>query len=277
MTLILTVANVRGVHQSSDYMLTTRDGKFVCNEAGSKQLQASLRGMHLQVAFTGVTNLNRPTIIWLAAELKALPISSTLQQVVGALSHRCNKEMKPFGPGGVLTVVLAASRVGKPLFVVEISNTDWKHKGKTNAVCARKTFYTAFHEVKKPFYLISGWRDRVQIHEERRLKALARSDRPADQIRRELVSINETAAQRSNGCISSQCWVSSQFADGADTIRSQMQNAGQQGGSVRTVMGGTDLDILDFVMKNFPVQAVPGQTPRIVQSASASFVRRPDK
>lgn len=39
MTLILTIANERGVHQSSDYQLTgPRTGDPITDEAGSKQV-----------------------------------------------------------------------------------------------------------------------------------------------------------------------------------------------------------------------------------------------
>jgi hypothetical protein len=42
MTLILTVANLRGVYQSSDYQLTDKDtGAPVSDRAGSKQLDGT--------------------------------------------------------------------------------------------------------------------------------------------------------------------------------------------------------------------------------------------
>ena len=59
MTLIMTVANERGVHQSSDYQLSDRrTGKPITDEAGTKQLDAMiLPGMSIQLAFTGVARV----------------------------------------------------------------------------------------------------------------------------------------------------------------------------------------------------------------------------
>ena len=55
-TLILTVANSEGVYQSSDYQLTDeRTGAPVSDQAGSKQLEALFRDLHVQLAFTGRT------------------------------------------------------------------------------------------------------------------------------------------------------------------------------------------------------------------------------
>jgi hypothetical protein len=46
MTLILTLANASGVYQSSDYQLTdVQTGTPISDRVGSKQLQASLKGL----------------------------------------------------------------------------------------------------------------------------------------------------------------------------------------------------------------------------------------
>ncbi len=73
MTLILTVANSRGVHQSSDYQLTHRDsGMPISDEAGTKQVEATFGRLHLQLAFTGIAMVGegsaaRRTVDWLSA------------------------------------------------------------------------------------------------------------------------------------------------------------------------------------------------------------------
>ena len=54
MTLILTVANSRGVHQSSDYQLTDPNtGAPVSDRAGSKQLEAAFDRLHMQMRLLG--------------------------------------------------------------------------------------------------------------------------------------------------------------------------------------------------------------------------------
>jgi hypothetical protein len=67
MTLILTLAHSSGVYQSSDYQLTDRDtGVPMSDRAGVKQLQASFRGLELQLAFTGIASVGSPP--WLNAQ-----------------------------------------------------------------------------------------------------------------------------------------------------------------------------------------------------------------
>jgi hypothetical protein len=263
MTLILTVANTLGVHQSSDYMLTTPKGGHVSNEAGSKQLQAGWLEMFFQLAFTGVvTKLSNGqlTIDWLAAELDALPDTPDIRQITTILSERCTKVMKPLWPSGVLTLVLAVSIVGKPFYVIEISNRDWKYK---KPIRAKRKFYTQIREVKTPFHLISGYREAVKTSERDRLKALARSS-DRSRIRSELAAINALAAQNSEGCISAECCVSSLFAEGPDFIRSEMENRGQRGGAMHSVGAGLDtLDMMELVKKHAGIL-----NPGIVQSAS---------
>jgi hypothetical protein len=78
-TLILTVANFSGIYQSSDYQLTDlNSGAPVPDRAGSKQLQATFKGLDLQLAFTGVAEVNpgagrQRTVDWLASALKDVP------------------------------------------------------------------------------------------------------------------------------------------------------------------------------------------------------------
>jgi hypothetical protein len=114
MTLILSVGNFRGVHQSSDYQLTDpNSGAPVSDQAGSKQLQAGFMGQHLQLAFTGTAAVRKGasverTIDWISAELNALPHDASLQQICDALSRRSASAMTALGPRGVLTLVLAA-------------------------------------------------------------------------------------------------------------------------------------------------------------------------
>jgi hypothetical protein len=166
---------------------------------------------------------------------------------------------------GPLMLVFAVSIVGKPFYVVEISNWDWKYK---KQIRAQKKFYTRIREVKAPFYLISGYREAVKRPERNRLKVLARSFNRS-QIRSELATINAVAAPNGNGGISEECCVSSLFADGPETIRGEMVNIGRRGGDMHRVGAGVGtFDIKELVKKHGGISE-----PVIVQSGRGSFGR----
>jgi hypothetical protein len=266
MTLILTVANSKGVHQSSDYQLTDpTTGASVSDRAGSKQLEASFKGLHLQLAFTGIASGPRgPTIAWLLRELNSLPHNSTFYSICNSLAARCATAMKPLGSRGVLMLVLTVAEVGKAFRVAQISNvspSDWQTPE------ANTHFDIQVRTAKRPFHLISGFRKCVPLAERQRLKALARAaDRTPEQVRDALTAINATTAQNSGGKVSEGCWVSSQFADGPNR-RSASLNVGQHDGVVSSVLRG--VDIADWVKKNF--QPAPGQKIRLVQTAGGTF------
>ncbi len=265
MTLILTVANSRGVYQSSDYQLTDLDtGAPVSDRAGSKQLEAGFKGLHLQLAFTGIAVIGRGssaerTIDWLSAELKALPHDSELQTICNSLSKRGTAAMKPHGPRGVLTLVLAVATVGEPFRVAVISNARWG----VHPPCAKNNFDIAIHTIKKPFHLISGYRDSVPRRDQHRLRALARAaHRPPGEILDALTAINAVAARNSRGYVSEGCWVTSQVADGR-VRRTASRNVGDHGGSIPQLLHG--LGLSDWIKKNY--RAAPGKEIRLVQSA----------
>jgi hypothetical protein len=255
MTLILTVANSSGVHQSSDYQLTDPGtGAPVSDRAGSKQLDAEFKGLNLQLAFTGVASVRtgsstQRTIDWLSAELKALPQDSSLQDICNALSKRGAAAMKPLGPRGVLTLILACSGVGEPFRVAVVSNAHWgEHPPR-----AKDHFDIAIHVIKKPFSLISGFRDSVPPLERHRIRALARAS--AQDIQDGLAAINAIAAGNSQGYVSKECWVTSQQASNGGGLRFAAINVGEQKGLVTHVRGG--FDVFDWVKKNF--RAAPGK------------------
>ena len=72
--------------------------------------------------------------------------------------------MKPLTSKGELTLVLTVAEIGQPFRVAVISNTQTK----------KTQFDIQVRTVKKPFHLISGYRDAVPKIERHRLKALAR-------------------------------------------------------------------------------------------------------
>lgn len=264
MTLILTVANSSGVHQSSDYQLTDPDtGAPISDRAGSKQLDAGYNGLYLQLAFTGIASVRtglstQRTIDWLSAELKALPHDSSLQDICSSLSKRSAAAVKPLGPRGALTLILAVAEVGRAFRVVVISNTPWG----AHPPRARDHFDIAIHTIKKPFSLISGYRDSVPLLEQYRMKAIARAVHASEnEIRDGLAAINAIAAQNSRGYVSKECWVTSQQASPGGGLRSAGVNVGEQKGFARDVRGGLDffggLDSFEWIKKNF--QVAPGK------------------
>ena len=269
MTLILTVANPRGVHQSSDYQLTDRHtGAPVSDRAGSKQLEAVFDRLQLQLAFTGVATVGtgssaQRTTDWLSAELKSLPHSSNLDNICDALQERCTAKMKPLGSRAVLTLVLAVALVGEPFRIVTITNVDWRERP-PNPPKAKNQFRTKIYTIRKPYSLISGYRDFVPLHEQYRLEALARTagNRSPNEIIDELSAINAIAARNSGGYVSEECWVTSQVTNGR-ARRSAGRNVGEQGGAIPLVQGG--MDVTEWVRKNF--RAAPGKEIRLVQDA----------
>jgi hypothetical protein len=269
MTLILTVGNFRGVHQSSDYQLTDpNSGAPVSDQAGSKQLEAGFKGLHLQLAFTGTAAVRKGgsierTIDWISAELNALPHDSSLQQICDALSRRSASAMAPLGPRGVLTLVLVAATVGKPFRVAVISNSQW-------SACpprASTNFRIRIHTIQRPFYLISGYRDAVASRERHRLAALSRAtDNEQKRILNTLAEFNAIAAQNSGGYVSEGCWVTSTLADGR-VRRSAMQNVGTQGGSIPQLFAG--VNHWEVIKRDF--RAEPGKELRLDTAATAIF------
>jgi hypothetical protein len=267
MTLILTVGNPRGVHQSSDYQLTNQDtGTPDSDRAGSKQLEAVFERLQLQLAFTGVATVEtgpsaQRTIDWLSNELKALPRDCDLDKICDALSKRCAAKMRPLGSRAVLTLILTVAVIGEPFRVVTITNVDWRQRPPR----AMSQFKTGTHTIGKPYVLISGYRACVPLREVNRLKALARTagNKSPKEIIDELSAINVIAARDSGGYVSEECWVTSQVTDGR-ARRSATRNVGEQGGSIPSVQAG--MDLTDWVMKN--LRAAPGKEIRLVQGAS---------
>jgi hypothetical protein len=255
------------VHQSSDYQLSDpNSGTPVSDQAGSKQLQAGFKGLHLQLAFTGTAAVRKGssterTIDWISAELSALRQDSRLQHICESLSRRCASAMSLLGPCGVLTVVLVVAAVGKPFRIAVISNARWGERPPR----ANSNSRINIHTIRKPFYLISGCRDAVPLLERHRLAALARAvDSEPKKVLDTLAGINAITARNSGGYVSEGCWVTSTLADGR-VRRSAMQNVGIQGGSIPQLFAGVDL--WERIRRDF--RAEPGKKLRLDTAASA--------
>jgi hypothetical protein len=267
LTLILTVANSRGVYQSSDYQLTDQTtGGFVSDFAGSKQLVASFEGLHLILAFTGVATWRfgsriKRTTDWLSATLSSLPPSTNLQTICRTLAEKSEKWC---GSSGPLTLVLSVASVGRRFQVVEISNTDWG----TRPPSIKRHFDIRSRLARKPFHNISGGgRDSVPKRERFRLKAIARKiNASPKEVMTALAEINSISAASSKGSVSKECWATAQFADGNDR-RSQTINFGPNPGVISQLLGG--MDLATWVKAN--LTAIPGKEIGMAQSTSLTI------
>jgi hypothetical protein len=266
MTLILTVANARGVYQSSDYQLVDQKTLApVSDRAGSKQLSAMFEKLNLELAFTGVASVGvgsemQRTIDHLSATLKALPHESNLKVIIQALVNTSNAWCGSRGP---LTLVLSVACVGKPFQVVVISNTDWRRAPPS----VKRHFDVQVRTVQKPFHLISGFRGCVPDRERARLKAITRKiDATQQEVVTALTHINSTAAENSNGFVSKECWVTAQFSDGEE-LRSGALNFGSQGGFISSIIG--DIDMAEWMKTN--LTPIPGEEIRIVQNTGTQI------
>jgi hypothetical protein len=266
MTLILTIGNLSGVYQSSDYQLTDLDSAApVSDRAGSKQLRALFKGLEVQLAFTGIAatrkgSAHQRTIDSLSETLKLLPHESKLQDICDALARRAIEVTRPHGLRGVLTIVIIAATVGEPFRVAVISNANWRKRPPE----AKAKFTMTIQTVTKAFDLISGYRDSVSARQRYLLRALARDTRKSStQILDELREINKIAAKHSRGYVSEGCWLASQVADGR-MRRSAGRNIGDHPGDMPLLIGG--IDISKFVKENF--RSAPGEEMRLQQTVS---------
>jgi hypothetical protein len=269
MTLILTVANSLGVYQSSDYMLT-QGGKPVYDRAGSKQLTATFDHLHLSVAFTGVATwrVNSrivPTTDYLDATLNSLAEIANFKPICEALRLKCDRSCVSKEE---LTLVVTAVSSDPPFQIATISNVVWTKKCRYINRCFRVRYYS----VRKPFYLISGWRPCVSEYDESVLDSLSRDvERPRKEIVERLAEINKTSARKSNGLVSEQCLVTAKYADG-ENRQSDMTNFGEQPGIISQIQPGFGLDMEEIIRKYV---AVPGMQPVMRQAAFKSGPLQP--
>ena len=234
MTLILTVANSKGVHQSSDFRLTDLvTGKLRSDSAGTKQIQATFPNFHLQLAFTGIAMIGKTrTIDWISDELKSFGPSASVQKICDALAKRSAKSLRQY-PGYAFTMVIAVATADKPFVVAVISNV----RGEV----VRGSFAVSKRAITKPFYLVSGLRTCVTEEDRNRLEALARdTERSPEEIIATLKSINSSAAANSHGYVSDQCWATSLSAAAGGNRHWQTSGHGQSG-SIVSIQGGIDI------------------------------------
>jgi hypothetical protein len=256
MTLILTVANSRGVFQSSDFRLTeVRTGGFLSDKAGSKQIAATRSDYQLQLAFTGIASVGaKRTVDWLGDELRSSPADASLEFLCHALAVACRRELKSLAGRHILSIVLLVARLGKPFQVAELTNEQWE--GRRSRPSER--FEVRIHTVRKPFISVAGCKGCLSREDRMALAALARADLPPEEMMDRLAAINAAAAKRSRGLVSEECWTSAFYGD-AHTRRSALKDHGSQSGNVGQQFMG--IDMAKLLQEN--LRAAPGEEVRI--------------
>jgi len=280
MTLILTIANEKGVHQSSDYQLTTSAGKFVSNAVGTKQLERTFQGLIVRLAFTGVAQTpGRPdTVDWLNDELSSLPDPTDLDTICSRLAHRCFVEVGSrvaVGSKGVLTVVLSVNEIGRPFRVVRISNSDFTPQ---HFVRQKEFIAEVFSVENGSFFLIDPAPDQLLTRQQKRqLKGLSKAiKKKPKEIMDELAQINAAAAKVSKNRVSEGCWVGSLFQEGEQQVVCQMINFGGSHGRIKTTGSDAQRKLMDQVIEDIRKQN-GWNAVGVRQSVTASFVRAPSK
>jgi hypothetical protein len=123
-----------------------------------------------------------------------------------------------------LEVIVTIARLDKPFRVAVISNFPRPNESQR----AKKEFSVRVHRITKPLFMVSGYLPCIEGHDRRRLAALARNLDPASGVAaKRLQEINRSAAKRSNGLVSEDCWVTHQTVE-AGSIRTAGVNVGQR-------------------------------------------------
>lgn len=219
MTLILTVANREGIHQSSDYRLSVAApggySRYVDDKAGTKQISSHGFMRYVNVTFTGLARLGPiPTRTAIAQVLDnfsreadpGLLVPPLLEQLNRHIQHRdvrriSNDERR-------LTVVLAIARAYQVPEIIVLSNSDTR-SGQRRPIPTR--LLEAFRvRARRKTLLLFGFTKPVSRHHRRWLKHLARTGRDSTSIQRALATINAEVAndRNSKSVISPGCWTS---------------------------------------------------------------------
>lgn len=257
MTLILTVASPTAVYQSSDFQLTTPNGSVVSDADGTKQLQLTIKTLHLQLAFTGLARLGSVrTIDWLRDELIKHQ-TPNLATILSAVADRCEAEFKAMPANSLLTIVIAASDGGQGSTVARITNS--------SAGIISQKFTVSVTDIIRPVYFCDGYTACVTRDDRRRLKRLARrTDRPIHKALNALAEINASCAQRSSNRVSKGCWTSAQQITRGGVTWTATSTGDH--GSVGNLVDGKDL--AEYVQANW--LPAPGQKIRLTSAAGAT-------
>jgi hypothetical protein len=258
MTLLITVANSRGVHQSSDYRLSDA-GRPVQTENGAKQVSASGQEWTAQISFTGLARDGRgyDTREWLRDTLEAAGSDATLDEVVAAILARGNSALATVQSCDRRLSVVVGAVVGGRSRLFLVSN--WESLNAAPAALARPTLEVNEIDLGRPRLLVNGFAGALPAWARKRLFWLQIHGSAPETLRDAIARANRLAAVNGVPYISEECWVQSLMANG----RSAGKNYGGIAGTPSNInVGGIDLG--QFIATEFP--AAPGKQLTVLQS-----------
>lgn len=215
MTLLLNLINPQGIHQSSDYRLTSLSGgRTVEDEFGSKQIRYDTLGWGAKLSFTGIASIGaRKTRDWILEALAESAGTADAAAVLHQLAVRASSEIRRVPPKHrYLTIVAVVHQTELRPKVFVISCMDRPRM----PPLVKPLDHFEVYEVPTNISceLIFGCTKAVSRADRNLLKRINTSHAAPTEIRRALARVNTRAAKLSRGAISRGCFVSSTMLDG---------------------------------------------------------------
>lgn len=260
MTLLITVANSRGVHLSSDYRLSDA-GRSVQTQNGAKQLSASGQEWTAQISFTGVARDGRgyDTRQWLIDALVSVGTDSSFDEVIAAITSRGNIALATVQSYDKRLTVLVGAVVRSRIRLWLISN--WETPTAAPATTPQAALEAIEVDTARGRLLVNGFAGALPAWARKRLSRLHTEGAAPETLRDAMARANRTAAANAIHYISEECWVQSLMASG----HSAGKNYGAIAGSPSSIVGGIDLG--QFIASEFP--AAPGKQLTLLSSVGA--------
>lgn len=269
MTLLITVAGVNGIHQSSDFRISDQ-GKPVETAAGTKQMTITTSRWTAHVAFTGIARegAGYDTRGWLADLFKKTPSDSTVPALVDDVTGRATAELSRVKTYDTrLTIVIAYFHGMEPGLYL-ISNFEAPSRGPLSSPDAHATGFRI--SIESPIVMANGMPHALSGSERNRLYRLYVSGAAPRAMREALVAANRRAAAQKKYAfgISGECHTCSILPNG----RTESENPGEFSGMMTNVMSG--FDITEWVQKH--MRPAPGKQITLVGTSSFSGYATPD-
>ena len=213
MTLLITVANSEGVHQSSDYRLSDA-GRPVQTENGAKQISASGKDWVAQISFTGVARDGRgyDTREWLRDTLVAEHTDTTLDEVVAAIARRGNSALATVQSYDRRLSVVVGAVAGGRIRLFLLSN--WESPTAAPAALPGPTLEVNEMGLGRPRLLVNGFASALPAWARKRLLRLQTHVAASEPLRDAIARANRLAAANAVPNISEECWVQSLMLTG---------------------------------------------------------------
>jgi hypothetical protein len=231
MTLLLNLVGPRGIHQSSDYRLTSVSmHRPIDDEFGSKQVHHIARGWTAQISFTGFAQIgNRKTQEWILECLNGADASADAVTVLDDVAARAAFELRPIPQKDWFLIIVATvtDEGGVSLFVISCMGNP------SGAPNMQPLDHFAVYEIATSVQreLIFGCTNAVSQADRKFLAKLNRGKVEPTDIRSALARINARSARRSKGAVSEACLVASTMPDGTTITENVGRTPGNYAGS----------------------------------------------